>query len=287
MHESTMTAATNNSGRRNRLREPGRHRAYSGSRDREVRSGSIARGPGEATREEPKAASPEAAFVDGAKATAPVLLALVPFALAFGTMAAGSGLSTLEALAMSVFVFAGAAQLAMVPLISAGASVAVVVLTVLVINLRMTLYSASLAPHFRRLPAGWKGLLSYLLTDQAYAAAITRFGEGRTGEPDKRWYYLGAAMAVWVAWQPAAMLGVFLGSRASEGWSLDFVLPLTFIALALPAIKDRTTAAAALSAAGTAVLAAAMPLNLGLITAALVGVLGGLVAENLAGRRRG
>jgi 4-azaleucine resistance transporter AzlC len=214
------------------------------------------------------------------------LLALIPFALAFGTMAAGSGLSALEALAMSVFVFAGAAQLAMVPLISADASVAVIVLTVLVINLRMALYSASLAPHFRRLTAGWKGLLSYLLTDQAYAATITRFDEGRTEEPDKRWYYLGAAVAVWVTWQPAAMLGVFLGSRASEGWSLDFVLPLTFIALVLPAIKDRTTATAALSAGGTVVFVAAMPLNLGLITAALVGVLGGLVAENVARRRR-
>jgi 4-azaleucine resistance transporter AzlC len=220
------------------------------------------------------------------KATAPVLLALVPFALAFGTMAAGGGLSALEALAMSVFVFAGAAQLAMVPLISAGASVAVIVLTVLVINLRMTLYSASLAPHFRLLPAGWKGLLSYLLTDQAYAATITRFDEGRTEEPDKRWYYLGAAVAVWVTWQPAAMLGVFLGSRASEGWSLDFVLPLTFIALVLPAIKDRMTATAAISAGGTAVFVATMPLNLGLITAALAGVLGSLVAEGLAGRRR-
>jgi 4-azaleucine resistance transporter AzlC len=220
------------------------------------------------------------------KATAPVLLALVPFALAFGTMAAGGGLSALEALAMSVFVFAGAAQLAMVPLISAGASVAVIVLTVLVINLRMTLYSASLAPHFRLLPAGWKGLLSYLLTDQAYAATITRFDEGRTEEPDKRWYYLGAAVAVWVTWQPAAMLGVFLGSRVSEGWSLDFVLPLTFIALVVPAIKDRMTATAAISAGGTAVFVATMPLNLGLITAALAGVLGGLVAENVAGRRR-
>jgi len=221
------------------------------------------------------------------KATAPVLLALIPFAMAFGTMAAGSGLSALEAFAMSVFVFAGAAQLAMVPLISAGASVAVIVLTVLVINLRMTLYSASLAPHFRRLPAGWKGLLSYLLTDQAYAAAITRFDEGQTEEPDKRWYYLGAALAVWVTWQPAAMLGLVLGSRASEGWSLDFVLPLTFIALAVPAIKDRMTATAALSAGAAAVLAAAMPLNLGLITAALAGVAGGLIAEGVAGRRRG
>ncbi|HLL40139.1 MAG TPA: AzlC family ABC transporter permease [Rubrobacteraceae bacterium] len=281
-----MTTTTNNSSRRNLLRRPVRDRGFSGSRDREIRTRSITRDLDEAIEEEPNAASSRGAFVSGVKATAPVLLALVPFALAFGTMATGSGLSALQALAMSVFVFAGAAQLAMVPLISAGASVAVIVLTVLVINLRMTLYSASLAPHFRRLTAGWKGLLSYLLTDQAYAATITRFDEGQTEEVDKRWYYLGAALAVWVTWQPAAMLGVFLGSRVSEDWSLDFVLPLTFIALVLPAIKDRMTATAALSAGGTAVFVAAMPLNLGLITAALVGVMGGLVAENVAGRRR-
>jgi 4-azaleucine resistance transporter AzlC len=225
-------------------------------------------------------------FVSGAKAIMPVSLALIPFAVAFGATAMGSGLSTLEALAMSVFVFAGAAQLAAIPLMSAGTSVAVVVLTVLVINLRLTLYSASLAPHFRRLPLAWKGLLSYLLTDQAYAATITRFDDRQTEEPDKRWYYLGVALAIWVTWQAATMLGVFLGSWASEGWSLDFVLPLIFIALALPAIKDRMTAAAALSAGGTAVFAAAMPLNIGLITAALVGVLGGLVAESVAERTR-
>jgi 4-azaleucine resistance transporter AzlC len=282
-----MTTTTHNSSRRNLLRRPVRDRGFSGSRDREIRTRSIAYGLDGAIEEEPRAASSRAAaFVSGVKAVAPVLLALIPFALAFGTMAAGGGLSTLEALAMSVLVFAGAAQLAMVPLISAGASVAVIVLTVLVINLRMALYSASLAPHFRRLPAGWKVLLSYLLTDQAYAATITRFDEGRAEEPDKRWYYLGAALAIWVAWQPAAMLGAFLGSWATEGWSLDFVLPLTFIALALPAIKDRMTATAALSAGATAVFLAAMPLNLGLITAALAGVGGGLIAESLVGRRR-
>ena len=264
----------------------GRKRDQKPLSNEEVRPRSIGYDLDGATQEEPKTASPAAAFVSGAKAIVPVLLALIPFAVAFGATAMGSGLSTLEALAMSVFVFAGAAQLAAIPLISAGASVAVVVLTVLVINLRMTLYSASLAPHFQGLPAGWKGLVSYLLTDQAYAATITRFDDGRTEEPDKRWYYLGVALAIWVTWQAATMLGVFLGSWASEGWSLDFVLPLTFIALALPAIKDRMTAAAALSAGGTAVFAAAMPLNLGLITAALVGVLGGLAAESMMERRR-
>jgi 4-azaleucine resistance transporter AzlC len=236
--------------------------------------------------EEPKMASPATAFVSGAKATVPVLLALIPFAVAFGAAATGSGLSALEALAMSVFVFAGAAQLAAIPLLSAGASVTIVVLTVLIVNLRLTLYSASLAPHFRWLPLGWKGLLSYLLTDQAYAATITRFDDGETKEPDKRWYFLGVALSIWITWQTATVLGIFLGAWASEGWSLDFVLPLIFIALALPAIRDRTTAAASLSAGVAAVFATALPLNLGLIGAALVGILGGLVAENVAERRR-
>ena len=230
--------------------------------------------------------SPAEAFVAGTKAIVPVLLALLPFGLAFGATATGSGLSAVEALGMSVFVFAGAAQLAAVPLLSAGASVAIVLLTVLVINLRLTLYSVSLAPHFKRLPAGWKVLLAYLLTDQAYAATITRFDDGETQEPDKRWFYLGVALAIWVTWQVATVLGIALGAWASEGWSLDFVLPLIFIAAAVPAIKDHTTGAASLSAGVAALLCAALPLNLGLITAALVGVVGGLVAETVAGRRQ-
>ena len=230
--------------------------------------------------------SPAAALVAGARAIVPVLFALLPFGLAFGASAAGSGFSPVEALGMSVIVAAGAAQLAMVQLISAGASVAIVVLTVLVINLRFMLYSASLAPHFGSLPLGWKGLLSYHLTDQAYAATITRFDEGKTNEPDKRWYFLGTGLAIWTTWQAATMTGVFLGAWVSEGWSLDFVLPLVFIALAVPAVKDRTTGAAALAAGVAAVFAGALPLNLGLIGAALVGVLGGLAMEALTGRRK-
>jgi 4-azaleucine resistance transporter AzlC len=264
----------------------GRSRGRKPPLNEEIRPRSIAYDLNEAIEEEPKTASPVAAFVSGTKAIVPVLIALIPFAVAFGATAVGNGLTSLEALAMSVFVFAGAAQLAAIPLLSAGASVAIIVLTVLVVNLRMTLYSASLAPHFRQLPIGWKSLLSYLLTDQAYAATITRFDDGETEEPDKRWYYLGVALAIWVTWQAATMLGVFLGAWASEGWSLDFVLPLTFIALAVPAIKDRATTAAALSAGGAAVLAATLPLNLGLITAASVGVLGGLFAESVAERTR-
>lgn len=254
-----------------------------------IRSNSISHNRYGAFDEEGKpvgATSPSSAFASGAKATAPVLVALIPFAMAFGATATANGLSALEALAMSVFVLAGAAQLAMIQLIATGASVAVIVLSVLTINLRLTIYSASLAPHFRRLPAGWKGLLSYLLTDPAYATTITRFDEGETKEPDKRWYFLGVGLGIWITWQVGTLMGVFLGPWVPENSSLDFVLPLTFIALAVPAIKERTTAVAALSAGVAAIFAAAMPLNLGLITAALVGVVGGLLAEGAARRRQ-
>ncbi len=281
-----MTITSNKSSKSSHIEETARSPGvgYLGKSRGQIRASSIAYDIDGATQEEPKTASSAAALVSGAKAIVPVLLALIPFAVAFGATAMGSGLSTLEALAMSVFVFAGAAQLAMIPLISAGASVAVVVLTVLVINLRMTLYSVSLAPHFQRLPAGWKSLLSYLLTDQAYAATITRFDAGETKEPDKRWYYLGVGLSVWTTWQAATMTGVFLGAWASEDWSLDFVLPLIFIALAVPAIKNRTTGAAALSAGVAALVFAVLPLNLGLIAAALVGVVGGMVAETVSER---
>jgi predicted branched-subunit amino acid permease len=231
-------------------------------------------------------ASSSSAFISGVKATASASLGLIPFAIALGAMAVGSGLSALEALGLSVFVLSGAAQMAMIELISTGASVAVVVLTVIVISLRLTMYSASLAPHFRRLSAEWKGVLSYLLTDPAYAVTITRFDGGETREPNKRWYFLGAALVVWVTWQVSTVVGVFLGARVPEGLSLDFFLPLGFIALVLPAIKDRATTAAALSAGAVAAFAAALPLNLGLITAALAGVLGGLLAEGLVERRK-
>lgn len=234
-----MQTSINKSSRGSLLRRPVRDRGYSRRRrDHELRTRSIAHDPAGEIGQKPKSASSRVAFVSGAKAIVPVLLALVPFGMAFGASAAGSGLSTLESLAMSVLIAAGAAQLAAVQLIASGASVAIVVLTVLVINLRLTLYSASLAPHFRRLPVGWKGLLSYHLTDQAYVATITRFDGGEIKERDKRWYYLGVGMTIWSTWQVASMLGVLVGSWASEGWSLDFVMPL--ISSPSPSLPSRT-----------------------------------------------
>ncbi len=214
----------------------------------------------------------------GVKAISPILLGVVPFGTISGIAAVEAGLSPVAAVGMSLIVFAGAAQLAAVQLIGMGASPAVIVLTALVINLRFAMYSASIGPHLKRLSGRLKGLSAYVLSDQAYAVSIASFNES-PGRAYRHWFYLGAAWALWVTWQICALLGIFVGTRVPESWSLDFAIPVTFLAVVVPAIKDRPAAAAALAAGLVAVLAFGLPFNLGLILGAAAGILTGLLVE--------
>jgi predicted branched-subunit amino acid permease len=70
-----------------------------------------------------------------------------------------------------------------------------------------------------------------------------------------------------------------VGTGVPAEWSLDFAVPLVFIALLFPAITDRATRVAAIAAAIAAASLRGMPLNLGLLTAALIGIVAGLVAR--------
>jgi predicted branched-subunit amino acid permease len=227
----------------------------------------------------------------------PVLAGAVPFALLAGAIPVQESISAAAAMGMSVIIFAGAAQLAAAQQIGGGAAPWIVVFTVAAMNLRFVMYSASLAPHLGETPAHWKTLLSYLLTDQAYAVAITRFykqdteaGQG-SGEPGdegtaavkgKVGYYLGAALALWVVWQLGTASGIALGARVPEALALDFTIPLVFLALLFSAATDRASAAAALGAGAVALFGAELPLNLGLILAILAGVVIGMSGPALA-----
>src|SRR6266568_5044178 len=108
----------------------------------------------------------------GCRDELPIILGVAPFGMIYGALALGAGLSAFTAQAMSSVVFAGSAQFITAQLVREGAPAAVVVLTVLIVNLRHALYSASVAPYVRNLKAGWKGTLAYLLTDEAYAVII-------------------------------------------------------------------------------------------------------------------
>ncbi len=225
--------------------------------------------------------SPRAAFIAGLKDTVPLLIGAAPFGIIYGVIATGVGIPVVMAQAISLIVFAGSAQFIAAQLLGAGASGLVIVLTTFIVNLRHALYSASMAPHLRELPRAWKWMLSYLLTDEAFAVAITHYRDN-AGEPNRHWYFLGSGIALWATWQASTAVGIFLGTEIPHEWSLDFTLALTFVALLVPVLRTRADVVAALVGGLVAVVAFGLPYKLGLIVAAFCGIGAGILAWRLA-----
>lgn len=220
-------------------------------------------------------------FWAGARSEIPLLIGVFPFGLIYGALAMDAGLSTAAAQAMSSMVFAGSAKFVTTQLVRDSAPGFVIVLTIAVVNLRHVLYSASLAPALASVSTRWKALLSYLLTDEAYAPTILHY-EKEGVKPFSHWFLFGAGAALWVTWQISTALGIFLGAAIPDSWSLDFALPLTFIAMVVPVLKNRPSIVAALSAGCVALAAYSLPYKLGLILAALVGIVLGVLVEGKA-----
>jgi len=246
-----------------------------------------------------RAPTPSSEFLAGVKAELPILLGVAPFGMIYGALAMTAGLPVAMAQAMSSVVFAGSAQFIAVQLISNGAPALVLLLTTFVVNIRHMLYSASVAPYLRGLRPGWKWLLAYLLTDEAYAVAILHYQQADEAHAPAtlspchpvtlspchhHWYLLGAGLALWAIWQLCTAIGITLGAAVPPSWSLDFALPLTFIALLAPVLKDRPAAIAALAAGGVALIGAGWPYKLGLVAAALAGIAAGAAADQRARR---
>jgi 4-azaleucine resistance transporter AzlC len=222
-------------------------------------------------------------FWSGVRDEAPILLGVVPFGLLYGALAISVHLTGVEAQAMSAIIFAGASQLIAAQLIGGATSGLVILMVVFVVNLRHALYSASVAPHLKGLNTGWKALLSYLLTDEAYVVAIMHYNA--EGPPaDRHWYFLGAGLTLWSSWQVSTAVGIIVGAQIPSNWTLSFVLPLTFIALIVPNIKDRAAVASSLVAGAVGLVGYSLPYRTGLLLAALIGILVGLVVEGKSKR---
>jgi predicted branched-subunit amino acid permease len=213
----------------------------------------------------------------------PACLGLIPFGLVCGVGAAAAGADLLGALGMSAIIFSGAAQILASQLLAAGAPVAVVILTCAVLGLRFLMYSAAMAPVLRTLSVPWQRAVSFLLTDQAFAASIRKFdahGDPRAGAL----HFLGGGMALWGSWQIDNVIGFFAGNVIPSAWSLDFTVPLCFIALLAPTLRGVPPIVAAMTA-GVAVLAlAGLPMRLNLVVAGILGILAGTAAELLRER---
>lgn len=225
----------------------------------------------------PRMAFSRDAYLRGFRDVAPMMLGVAPFGTIAGASAASVGLSPLEAVGLSVVVFAGASQLAALALLAQGAGVAVILATTFMVNLRMAMYSASLAPWMRAIPRPVRAGLAYLMTDQAYAFSILRFR--RAPDAPRRDYYLGVATPLWVLWQATTLFGALLGAQVPPAWQLEFAIPLTFLAMLAPAVRDRPGLVAAVVGGGAALALDGLPHNLGLVIGAVLGIAAGTAAD--------
>jgi 4-azaleucine resistance transporter AzlC len=227
--------------------------------------------------------SPRQEFLAGMRDQLPILIGVAPFGMIFGALAIGSGLNALQAQAFSLFIFAGSAQFIALGLLSGGAPTLIVILTILVVNLRHLLYSASLAPRLAHLPLPWRAGLAWLLTDEAFALTSVRYRR-----PDlscAHWYMLGCGLALWASWQVSTALGLALGAYIPQSLQLDFALPLTFLGLLTLLINTLPSLAAALLAGLLALALAGLPYRLHLLLGAMGGIGCGLLVERIQSGR--
>jgi 4-azaleucine resistance transporter AzlC len=226
------------------------------------------------------AASPVSEFLAGARDTFPLIVGAIPFGIIFGTLALASGLSVGGTMAMSAFVFAGSAQFIAVGLLAAGTGAPLIVLTTFVVNLRHALYSATLAPYVSKLPQRWQIPIAFWLTDETFAVVAPRF-QTKTPLPGTRWFYLGSALAMYLNWQLCTFLGITLGQMLpnAAAWGLDFAMPVTFIGMTIPYLKNKPMVATAVVAAVTSVAAYGLPHKLGLMVATIAAIGAGVLME--------
>ena len=222
----------------------------------------------------------------GAASVAPMLVGVVPFGLVAGASPVAKGLGGGAAIGFSTIVFAGASQLAAIDVLGDGGSALVAVVAACTINLRMLLYSASLAPYLVDVPVADRLFGAYVLTDQAYAVSINRWSTVPDDPLPRVPFYLGAGLTLWVSWQLATIAGVLGGSAVPDDIPLDFAVPLVFLVLLIPALASAPAVVAAVAGGTAAVgVAEAGGGDLAILAGALCGIAAGSIAEVVQERR--
>jgi predicted branched-subunit amino acid permease len=150
--------------------------------------------------------------------------------------------------------------------------------------LRHALYSATLAPHVKHLSQRWQIPLAFWLTDETFVVAAQRYNR-TDASPYKHWYYLGSAVFMYLNWQACTWLGLTAGQLIpnAAAWGLDFAMPVTFIGMVVPYLKNKPMLATVIVSGLVAVLTYPMPNKLGLILAAVAGIVAGILVETRQG----
>ena len=223
-------------------------------------------------------------FQLGLREMAAVSPGLAAWGLMTGVAMVKSGMSPLEAVAMSLLVFAGSSQLAAIPLIAAGAPVWVIWATAFCVNLRFVVFSAHMRPFFMHLPLRWRLFNGYLTADLSYVMFTKRFPHPATdaiGQRNQLAYLGGGSLFNWSSWQAASLLGIALAHSIPTEWGLGFagILALLGVGCSLASTTLRRVSAGV--AAMAAVAAFALPFKLNIVVAIAAAVALCLMLEQL------
>lgn len=222
----------------------------------------------------------------GVRAALPFTFVVVPFGMLFGVVGVEAGLNLLEIMAMTTLVIAGASQFTALQLMTENAPILIVLASALAVNLRMAMYSASLAPYLGRAPFWTRVFIAYMNVDQTYALAVQEYEDRpQLSVPQRIAFFLGAATPIMPLWIGATYLGAIVGTAIPPEFGLDFAVPIAFLAILGPAFRTLAHVAAALAAITTAILLAGLPWNMWLLIAGAVGMAVGAEVERQMTKR--
>jgi predicted branched-subunit amino acid permease len=203
-------------------------------------------------------------FKEGVVAMLPIIPGVIPFGLIMGSVSANTGLSYLQTISLNIFVFAGASQLTTIDLFLKDTSSILIVITGLIINMRFLLYSASSSSVLKGESFLTKFVNGYLLTDQSYAVTET-YKDTLNTKSEKIRFMFGTALTMALSWHIFVSLGYFIGNVVPKSLSLDFAVPLSFLALTIPGLKTKGQKIIALLSSLLSILFYSVPFNLGLL----------------------
>ena len=216
----------------------------------------------------------------------PFLLVVMPFGMLFGVVATDAGFTSVQTMAFSSVVFAGAAQFTALQLMAEDAPFLIVVATALAVNLRMAMYSASLAMWLGRAPLWKRALIAYVNVDQSYAVSMNRFEDVPDLSLSQRIaFFFGAVTPVSPMWVVATGLGIWLGDTSPDWMALDFAVPICFLAIIAPMMRTLAHMVSAVVSIILALVFSGLPYNLGLLVAAAVAMIVGAQIELWMHRR--
>lgn len=210
-------------------------------------------------------------FTMGFNSVLPIISGIIPFGAVMGSSFSEAKLSFWQAILMNSVVYAGASQLATVNLMTLNAAIFVVVTTGLIINLRFLLYSAAMSPLLHESPVWVKLFSAFTLTDQSYAAMTANQDKFQTNSEAVN-FYMGTAVCMLLTWHSSVLAGFVFGNFAPPSWNLDFAVPLSFVALLVPTLKNRRYVIVATFSSALSLLLYGLPLKTGLIATAFLSI---------------